>query len=142
MVDIIRRYHFESAHRLPKVPPTHRCFKMHGHNYQVKITVRANAVDERGFVMDFFELDARVNPIIATIDHQILNEVGIENPTAENIAWWFFQQLEGKFGRGVWVWSIKVFETKDCAAYIDRNAWLRYSAPIPPVETQNSELEK
>lgn len=89
---ISRTYSFEAAHFLPRVPVGHRCRNMHGHNYRVEIVV-SGPLDDRGFVRDFAEIDLIVQPLIAQVDHKVLNEVaGLENPTAEVIALWFLQR--------------------------------------------------
>lgn len=110
---ISRTYRFESAHRLPKLPETHKCHHMHGHNYRVDIVV-AGELDERGFVMDFAELDAIVHPILKEIDHKILNDVaGLENPTAEIIAQWFLERVDHAS-------LVRVYENDDCYAEVGR----------------------
>ncbi len=92
---ICRTYRFELAHHLPLLPEGHRCRNLHGHNYRVDIVLRG-ALDPRGFVKDFAEIDAEVMPLIKKLDHRLLNEVeGLENPTAEIISAWFFQRVEG-----------------------------------------------
>jgi 6-pyruvoyltetrahydropterin/6-carboxytetrahydropterin synthase len=106
-----RTYRFESAHWLPNVPDGHKCKNLHGHNYRVEIVV-SGRLDDRGFVADFAEIDAEVAPLIKKIDHRLLNEVeGLENPTAEIIAAWFLQRIEG-------CQSVKVYENDDCWAEI------------------------
>lgn len=93
MITISREYRFEAAHFLPYVPDGHKCKKMHGHSYRIVITVigkgQHGGLDNRGFVMDFAELDAIVAPLIKLVDHTVLNETMISNPTAELIACWF-----------------------------------------------------
>jgi 6-pyruvoyltetrahydropterin/6-carboxytetrahydropterin synthase len=90
-----RTYRFESAHFLPLVPTGHKCRNLHGHNYRVEIVV-CGALDERGFVKDFAEIDAEIMPLIKMLDHRLLNDVeGLKNPTAEIIAAWFFQRIQG-----------------------------------------------
>lgn len=90
---ITRAYLFEAAHFLPNVPEGHRCRNMHGHNYRVEVTFEGQ-LDERGFVIDFYEVDQLMNPLIAQLDHKVLNEVeGLENPTAEMIAHWLLAKL-------------------------------------------------
>jgi len=108
-----RTYRFESAHRLPNVPDGHKCKNLHGHNYRVEIVV-AGKLDDRGFVVDFAEIDAEIAPLIKKVDHRLLNDVeGLENPTAEIIASWFFQRIrDGE--------SVKVFENDDCWAEVKR----------------------
>lgn len=124
MITVERRYHFESAHWLPMVPEDHRCRRMHGHNYQVLVQAYRDGadVDERGFVLDFFELDTAVQPIIGMIDHRCLNDIpGLDNPTAELIGAWFLGKLENRLPEGVHVNTVVVYETKDCCAIVTRS---------------------
>jgi 6-pyruvoyltetrahydropterin/6-carboxytetrahydropterin synthase len=106
-----RTYRFESAHRLPNVPDGHKCKNLHGHNYRVEIVV-SGKLDDRGFVVDFAEIDADVAPLIKKVDHRLLNDVdGLENPTAEIIAAWFLLRIEG-------CQSVRVYENDDCWAEV------------------------
>src|SRR5690349_9506173 len=44
-----RSYRFESAHFLPKVPPGHKCARMHGHSYMIEIVIEGEVDPERGW---------------------------------------------------------------------------------------------
>jgi 6-pyruvoyltetrahydropterin/6-carboxytetrahydropterin synthase len=104
-----RTYRFEAAHHLPLLPDGHKCKRMHGHSYRVDVVVRG-ALDARGFVSDFAEIDAEVQPLIARIDHRVLNDIeGLENPTAELIAAWLLERLPA-------CESVRVYENDDCWA--------------------------
>jgi 6-pyruvoyltetrahydropterin/6-carboxytetrahydropterin synthase len=106
-----RTYRFESAHHLPLLPEGHRCRNLHGHNYRVEVVV-SGKLDPRGFVMDFAEMDAAIMPMIKEVDHRLLNEIaGLENPTAEIIANWFLQRIEG-------CESVRVYENDNCWAEV------------------------
>jgi 6-pyruvoyltetrahydropterin/6-carboxytetrahydropterin synthase len=106
-----RTYRFESAHRLPHLADGHRCKRLHGHNYRVEVVVRGR-LDRRGFVKDFAEIDAEVRPLLELVDHRLLNEVeGLENPTAEIIAAWFFERIAD-------CESVRVYENDDCWAEV------------------------
>lgn len=106
-----RTYRFESAHHLPHLPDGHRCKNLHGHNYRMEVVLRG-ALDERGFVKDFAEIDAEIAPLLKLVDHGLLNEVpGLENPTAEVIAAWFFQRI-GACER------VRIYENDDCWAEV------------------------
>lgn len=106
-----RTYRFESAHHLPLLPEGHKCKNVHGHNYRVEVIV-SGALDARGFVMDFAEIDAEIMPLIRKLDHRLLNEVeGLENPTAEIIASWLLQRIKG-------CESVRVYENDDCWAEV------------------------
>lgn len=89
-----RSYRFEAAHFLPKVPPGHKCARMHGHSYLVEIVIEGEVDPERGWVMDFAEIDEHAGPLVRACDHQVLNELdGLANPTSELLAAWFWQKL-------------------------------------------------
>src|SRR3954469_19232781 len=62
-----RSYRFEAAHFLPRVPPGHKCARMHGHSYRIEITIEGE-LDERGWVMDFAEIDEHVAPLVRLLD--------------------------------------------------------------------------
>lgn len=114
-ITITRRYMFEAAHYLPRVPDGHKCKRMHGHNYEIDISC-AGPVGDVGFIVDFWDLDKLVDPVIERIDHRTLNDIpGLENPTAENIAAWFLERLASD-QRTFKVTGVRVFETKNCWA--------------------------
>jgi 6-pyruvoyltetrahydropterin/6-carboxytetrahydropterin synthase len=107
-----RTYRFESAHHLPNVPIGHKCRHLHGHNYRLEIVVRGT-LDERGFVKDFAEIDEEVAPLLKQVDHRLLNDVeGLENPTAEIIAAWFFERIAD-------CESVRVYENDHCWAEVN-----------------------
>src|SRR5690348_6132070 len=111
LTKIGRTYRFESAHYLPLLPEGHKCRNLHGHNYRVDI-VTSGTLDERGFVKDFAEIDAEILPLIKQLDHRLLNEVeGLENPTAEIIAAWFFHRIKG-------CERVRIYENDDCWAEV------------------------
>ena len=91
-----RSYRFEAAHFLPKVPTGHKCARMHGHSYQVEVVVEGEIDPERGWLMDFAEIDEHASPVMRELDHQVLNEVaGLGNPTSELLAVWIWNRLRG-----------------------------------------------
>jgi 6-pyruvoyltetrahydropterin/6-carboxytetrahydropterin synthase len=92
---------------------------MHGHNYEMEVAIEGK-VAENGFIIDFWDLDAIVQPIVNMIDHRTLNDIeGLENPTAELIACWFLEKVAKEFDQhsaSLAVAYVKIFETKDCWA--------------------------
>jgi 6-pyruvoyltetrahydropterin/6-carboxytetrahydropterin synthase len=103
-----RRYQFESAHRLPRVAPGHKCGRMHGHGFAV--VLHAQAADPRG-------LDALWAPLQRQLHHACLNDIpGLENPTSELLASWIWAQLRPGLPALRWV---TVFETATCGAHFD-----------------------
>ena len=124
LVVVTRRYSFEAGHWLPKVAIDHKCKRPHGHNYEIEVSV-VGSTDEVGFVIDFWDLDKVVDPIVAIVDHRMLNEIqGLENPTAENIGRWFFKKIAEKMDEenlsigDTALQMVRVFETKNCWADI------------------------
>ena len=121
LTTVTQRYEFIAGHRLPNVPPGHRCARHHGHNYELEVSIFGPVKPHEGWVVDFYDLDQVVCPLLKVLDHVDLNDVpGLENPTAENIAWWFLQHLQ----RSVLVdhckiSKVRVYETKDCWADVE-----------------------
>ena len=90
-----RSYRFEAAHFLPKVPPGHKCARMHGHSYQIEVSIEGEVDPERGWLMDFADIDERAAPLVRQLDHQVLNEIdGLANPTSELLAVWWWERLQ------------------------------------------------
>lgn len=114
---ISQAFRFEAAHRLPNVPPTHRCYRLHGHTYRVEIQLDGAVDPHTGFVADFLELEASVGKLLDQLDHRYLNEVpGLENPSSENIAIWIWDRLKPDLPA---LSSVRVYENADCWAEYD-----------------------
>ena len=85
---------FEAAHRLPNVAPTHKCARLHGHSYRVRLCVSAPLDEKAGWVRDFADLSAAFEPLRLELDHYYLNEIpGLSNPTSEVLARWIWDRL-------------------------------------------------
>ena len=97
-VELTKEYRFEAAHRLPKVPPDHKCFRMHGHSFVLEVTVAGEMNDETGWLVDFADITAVVEPLLKLeLDHRALNDVaGLENPTSEVLCAWLWRRLSPK----------------------------------------------
>jgi 6-pyruvoyltetrahydropterin/6-carboxytetrahydropterin synthase len=89
------RFGFEAAHELAQnVSPGHDYAHVHGHSFQVTITLRADSLGEAGWVCDFAEVRAACEAVRARLDHRYLNRIeGLERPTLEVIARWVFERL-------------------------------------------------
>ena len=93
-MELYKEFTFEAAHRLPNVPEGHKCARLHGHSFRVRVTVRGPVGAESGWVMDFAELKEAWRPLDERLDHRYLNEIeGLENPTSENLARWIWRAL-------------------------------------------------
>jgi 6-pyruvoyltetrahydropterin/6-carboxytetrahydropterin synthase len=85
-----KEFAFSAAHHLPHLGADHPCSRVHGHNYTVSVKVVADGVDERGFVVDYGDLDPLKGWIDNNLDHQDLND-RLDKPTAERLAEWLYQ---------------------------------------------------
>lgn len=94
-MEIFKEFTFESAHHLPNVPDGHKCRRLHGHSFRVRLAVEGPVDPVTGWVMDFADLKAAFEPILKRLDHYYLNEIpGLENPTSEVIAKWIWAELK------------------------------------------------
>ena len=91
---LFKEFSFEAAHRLPNVPDGHKCARLHGHSFQVRVTVDGPVGEGTGWVMDFADLKAAFGPVHERLDHRYLNEIdGLENPTSEILSRWIWREL-------------------------------------------------
>ena len=92
---LIRKFEFDAVHRLPHVPSDHASSKMHEHHFEVELVVVGEVDPNRGWVMDYGEIDKIFNPIRDQLADRCLNEVeGLENPSSEILAQWVFRRVK------------------------------------------------
>ena len=105
------RQHFqiESARFLPNLPSSHPCSRMHGHSFKIILTLVGPLQEKLGWVMDYNDISTAIKPLLAELDHRILNEVpGLENPTSELLAKWIYEHLIKKISI---LKSVSILET-------------------------------
>ncbi len=114
--DITARREFSAAHQLRLYDGSLE--PLHGHNWVVRVTVSAPALDPIGVVMDFHELERQVDAVIGPWHNRHLNEVeafrggeggGGLNPSAENVAYRIGSTL--RLAEGVRLVRVEVWET-------------------------------
>jgi 6-pyruvoyltetrahydropterin/6-carboxytetrahydropterin synthase len=94
-MEIWKEFTFESAHLLPNVPEGHKCRRLHGHSYRVRVYVGGTPHESLGWIVDFADIKTACEPIRDQLDHRYLNELeGLENPTAEVLAQWIWVRLQ------------------------------------------------
>ncbi len=128
---------FDSAHFLKGYEG--KCSNIHGHRWTVEVTVAAEDVEKegqtRGMIVDFKTLKDDLNALTDELDHKLIVEEGslkertmealleeefaiVEvsfRPTAENLAQYFYDEMEEKEYQVV---LVKVYETpNNCAGY-------------------------
>jgi 6-pyruvoyltetrahydropterin/6-carboxytetrahydropterin synthase len=118
---ITKTFELSAAHRLVGLPADHPCGRMHGHNYVVKVFLKAERLDQHGFVRDYHELDEFKKHLSMTCDHRVLNDYmpGDTNPTAENLARLFYRHLKDYFPE---LTAVGVSETPKTWAMYDESA--------------------
>lgn len=113
---------FASAHTLRGYPGA--CSRMHGHNWKVEVEVEASALDEVGMGVDFKVIKKAARDIGDRLDHRYLNDLEPfteVNPTAENIAAYFFRELRQSFDKPeLKVKAVTLWETdRACVRYTE-----------------------
>ncbi|MDX9975257.1 MAG: 6-carboxytetrahydropterin synthase [FCB group bacterium] len=74
---------FEAAHRLPCLPDTHKCSRLHGHSFRVEV----GAQSMQG-------LEGPLGALYEALDRRNLNEIpGLENATSEVMCGWIWERL-------------------------------------------------
>ncbi len=113
--DITTTRDFSASHQLRF--PDGSLEPLHGHNWRVGVTVSAGGLDALGCVMDFHELQRRVNAVVDSMHNAHLNDLPAFaelNPSAENVAGFIGKSVE--VPAGVRVERVAVWETPDCRA--------------------------
>ena len=110
--------HFSSAHRLRQY--NGECERLHGHNWDVEVSVVSEKLNDLGMVIDFKELKEKTNVLMDKFDHQYLNEVPPFtelNPTTENMARYIFDELSKIINTdSIKVSKVTVWESPICCA--------------------------
>ena len=98
-----------------------KCENVHGHNYRVQITVQGEQLDATGLLVDFLELKHVLDEAIEYLDHRFINDLApfdILNPSAENIAKYFYDRVNGGLAPGIpaRISEVRVWETDTSSA--------------------------
>ena len=110
-VRLVHEFKFEAAHKLPKVPVTHKCHRLHGHSFKIEVAIEGPVDESTGWFIDYGVLYDAWKPLHDQLDHNYLNDVaGLENPTSENLARWIWDRLKAAIPS---VMRVTVFETCD-----------------------------
>jgi len=113
MFDIFIDTHFAGAHHLREYPGD--CEKPHGHNWKVKVTVRATELDRYGMGIDFKVLKKTVKITIDKLDHNDLNTLPYfqdKNPSSEHIARFIFEDVSSQLSSNKYsLYTVTVLET-------------------------------
>lgn len=98
---------------------------MHGHNWKVEVEVESSVLDNIGMVLDFKTIKQYAREVTEIVDHRYLNDLPAfqnQNPTAENIAAWFFKEMSERLSnnKGIQLKAITLWETdRACVRYTE-----------------------
>lgn len=144
MYRIRKEFKFEGAHRLTS-SYSERCQHIHGHSYRVEVFMTAAKLNNDGMVLDFKELkDIGIAKVIDEFDHALVlnvEDTSAEaevcrvdksrrvidfpyNPTAENMARFFYHQIESLMKEAhiqVKLEKVRVWETASAWAEFGEN---------------------
>ncbi|MCP3888767.1 MAG: 6-carboxytetrahydropterin synthase QueD [Desulfobulbaceae bacterium] len=119
MYEIFIDTHFAGAHHLRDYPG--ECEKPHGHNWKVKVTVRALELDQCGMGIDFKLLKKIVKEVIDKLDHHDLNTLPYfqeKNPSSEYIAEFLYAEVASRLkSDNHSIYSVMVKETDTQGLY-------------------------
>ena len=113
---------FAAAHALRNYPG--ECSRLHGHNWKVEVEVKASTLDKAGMGIDFKAIKNAAISLVNQLDHHNLNELepfDKINPTAENIAAYFFRGLSDTLNNErVHISAVTIWETeRACVRYTE-----------------------
>lgn len=108
---ISRQFAFCAAHHLNRLPPEHKCSRVHGHTYTVEVQLTSEHLDSADMVCDFGDLDRMGDHIAATLDHRDLNQALTVQPTCERIAEHLYRWCRDNLPAGGLVTAVRVSES-------------------------------
>lgn len=97
MYEVWVKTNFSGAHHLRNYGG--KCEGVHGHNWVVEIFIDCKKLDNIGLGIDFVEVKNNLSEVIKKLDHKDLNELAFfkdKNPSAENIAYFIYQELKDR----------------------------------------------
>lgn len=85
---------FDSAHNLRQYKGAPE--PLHGHSWKVEAKYVCSRLDHEDIGIDYVEIEQAIKKLAAKLDHKYINEIAPFdkiNPTSENIAKWFFDEM-------------------------------------------------
>ena len=102
-----------------------KCENPHGHNYRVLVTLMGAVLEPNGLLLDFKLLKQVLRPTVDYLDHKMINDLEpftTVNPSAENLAKYFFEQTAG----AVNTMTQGRVRVKDCTIFETDTSFARY----------------
>ena len=116
---IITAQEFAAAHKIADYPGD--CGQIHGHTWKVEVTFSGNELNDLGMLFDFREAKQLLIRVLSDFDHKLINDIppfDSINPTAENLANYFYTRLKQEISDLCRLQEVKVWESQySCAVY-------------------------
>ncbi|HUD98954.1 MAG TPA: 6-carboxytetrahydropterin synthase QueD [Bryobacteraceae bacterium] len=98
-----------------------KCENPHGHNYRIQVIFSGPELDSIGLLLDFVAVKKLMQTVVDRLDHQYLNDLApfdVLNPSAENMAKYFYDEISEGLGRcaPVKLGQVRVWETDTTSA--------------------------
>jgi len=115
MYEVTVKQHFSGAHFLRGYKG--KCENIHGHNWQVEVTLGGENLDENDLLFDFVVMKAGLNEILERLDHKLLNELPEfmeQNPSSEIIAKLVYDKMRDIIkAKTIKILKVRVGESED-----------------------------
>ena len=92
---------------------------VHEHQWRVRLQLEGEKLDSDGLLVDFVKAKKLLTQIADELEGKELNKVADladKNPSAENVARYFYQRLAGQFDAGAHPTAVSVQEAPGCWA--------------------------
>jgi 6-pyruvoyltetrahydropterin/6-carboxytetrahydropterin synthase len=118
--------HYDSAHFLRNYHG--KCERLHGHRYVVELALQTDVLDVAGIAFDFVIVKKELRNLANQLDHHNLNDLEpfLEvEPSAENQARWFYDELKTRFPAALAdaMLYVRVWETPTQWAQYSEQVW-------------------
>lgn len=128
MMKIAKEFRWEMGHRLPE--HFGLCTNIHGHSYKMIVEFEGD-LNEQGMVIDYYDIEKIINPIIEKLDHSFMvnenDKVAVEfleklkskkvvvdfESTAENISIYMLNEIShSNLPSNVKKIKVRIYETE------------------------------
>lgn len=85
---------FEAAHNLREYKGAPE--PLHGHSWKIEAKFKCKQLDHEHIGIDYVHVEKAIRELAQRFDHRYINEIppfDQLNPTSENMARWFFEQM-------------------------------------------------
>jgi len=126
---IAKEFHWEMGHRLPE--HFGLCKNIHGHSYKMIVEFEGE-LDEQGMIIDFYDVEKIINPIMEKLDHAFmvkdddrLTQEFLEKLNSKKVVVDFFATVENickyisekiikvNLPKNIKIITVRVYETKE-----------------------------